>query len=179
MPTDDELTFADHMARFYVRRFAFPPMVGRLYGYLAICDPPDQTINELAEALMASRSAVTGGVKVLEQQGSIRRTRAAGERMDRVRLDHSSRQAQGFDIAEYQEQRDLAHEGLDMLKDAPAERRAALLEMAALAEFLVERVPVLEQEWQARRAALRAENKLPDPQKTDRHPPGGGRSHRG
>ena len=43
MPTDAEITFADHMGRFYARRFAFPPMVGRLIGYLAVCDPPEQT----------------------------------------------------------------------------------------------------------------------------------------
>ena len=66
MPTDAEITFADHMGRFYARRYAFPPMVGRLLGYLAVCDPPDQTIGELAEALLASRSAIAGAVKVLE-----------------------------------------------------------------------------------------------------------------
>jgi len=44
MPTDAEITFADHMGRFYARRFSFPPMVGRLIGYLAVCDPPNPTI---------------------------------------------------------------------------------------------------------------------------------------
>ena len=63
MPTDAEITFADHMGRFYARRYGFPPMVGRLLGYLAVCDPPEQTIGELAEALLASRSAVAGAVK--------------------------------------------------------------------------------------------------------------------
>ena len=38
---------------------------GRLLGYLAVCDPPEQTIGELAEALLASRSAIAGAVKVL------------------------------------------------------------------------------------------------------------------
>ena len=66
MPTDAEITFADHMGRFYARRYGFPPMVGRLHGYLAVCDPPEQSIGELAEALLASRSAVAGAVKVLE-----------------------------------------------------------------------------------------------------------------
>src|SRR5580704_12229954 len=90
MPTDAEITFADHMGRFYARRYGYPPMVGRLVGYLAVCDPPEQSIGELAEALLASRSAIAGAVKVLEASHAIRRTRAAGERMDRVALDQSS-----------------------------------------------------------------------------------------
>jgi ABC-2 type transport system permease protein len=57
VPTDAEITFADHMGRFYARRYAFPPMVGRLIGYLAVCDPPEQSIGDLADALLASRSA--------------------------------------------------------------------------------------------------------------------------
>src|SRR5579863_7866804 len=108
MPTDAELTFADHAGRLYARRYGFPPMVGRLIGYLAVCDPPDQTINELADALLASRSAIANAVKTVEAMGLVSRTRAAGERMDRVWIDLSSQQAMGMDITEYEEMRDLA-----------------------------------------------------------------------
>ena len=141
MPTDAEITFADHMGRFYARRSRFPPMVGRLIGYLAVCDPPDPTIGELAEALLASRSAIAGAVKVLETMHVVRRSRVAGERMDRVRIDVSSPQSLGMDVSEYEELRELAREGLEVLRDAPAERRAVLLEMSAFAEFLVEQMP--------------------------------------
>lgn len=82
--------------------------------------------------------------------------------MDRVGLDRTSRRAWGFDVSEYQEQRDLAREGLEVLPDAPPEQRAVLLEYAAFADFLVERLPVLEQEWNAHREALRAAGELPD-----------------
>ena len=140
VPTDAEITFADHMGRFYARRYAFPPMVGRLLGYLAVCDPPEQTIGELAEALLASRSAITGAVKALETMHAISRSRSAGERMDRVRIDLSSPQSMGMDITEYEELGDLAREGLQVLRDAPAERRAVLLEMSAFADFLVEQI---------------------------------------
>ncbi len=162
MPSDEEITFADHTGRFYARRYGMAPMVGRLIGYLAVCDPREQTINELAEALLASRSAIAGAVNTLESLGLIRRSRAAGERMDRVCLDMSSPRATGFDISEHQEQGELAQEGLRLLADAPPERRAILLEWAALSEFLVERLPVLEQEWKERRAALQAAAQLPE-----------------
>jgi len=161
MPTDAEITFADHMGRFYARRYSFPPMVGRLIGYLAVCDPADPTIGELAEALLASRSAIAGAVKTLETIHVVRRSRVAGERMDRVRIDMSSPQSLGMDVSEYEELLELAREGLEVLQDAPAERRAVLLEMSAFAEFLLEQIPRFQQEWEARREALVAAGELP------------------
>jgi len=136
-------------------------MVGRLLGYLMVCEPGEQSIGELAEALLASRSAIAGAVGTLETLGLVRRSRAAGERMDRVTIDRTSRRAWGFDVSEYREQGELAREGLEVLADAPLERRATLLEYAAFADFLVERLPVLEQEWNAHREALRAAGQLP------------------
>jgi hypothetical protein len=78
-----------------------------------------------------------------------------------VWIEFSSPTATGMDTAEYEELRELAQEGLELLSDASAERKAVLLEMSAFAEFLVERLPVLEQEWNARREALVAEGRLP------------------
>ena len=73
---------------------------------------------ELADALLASRSAIAGAVNTLENLGLIRRSRAAGERMDRVRIDMSSPRAMGFDLSEYQEQGRAGPGG-----SAPAGRR--------------------------------------------------------
>jgi DNA-binding MarR family transcriptional regulator len=150
------------MGRFYARRYGFPPMVGRLTGYLAVCEPRVQSISELAEALLASRSAIAGAVNTLESLGIVKRSRAAGERMDRVCIDMSSRRALGFDITEYQEQGELAQEGLRLLADAPPERRAILLVWAALSDFLVERLPALEEEWNERRDAMQGTGQLPE-----------------
>src|SRR5690349_18077729 len=131
MPTDAEITFADHMGRFYARRYGFSPIVGRLIGYLIVCDPPNPSIGELADALLASRSAIAGAVKVLEAIQLIQRSRSAGERMDRVQIDLNSPQAMGMDSSEYEELRDLAQEGLEVVRDAPIRRQAVLLEMRA------------------------------------------------
>jgi hypothetical protein len=145
-------------------------MVGRLLGYLAVCDPPEQSINELAEALLASRSAIAGAIKVLEPSHVVTRVRVAGERMDRVRIDLSSPNALGMDVTEYEEMSELAREGLEVIADAPPERRAILLEMSAFADFLLEQIPKFEQEWKARRAALVDDGVLSE------NPPGGARS---
>jgi hypothetical protein len=48
-----------------------------------------------------------------------------------------------------------------VVADAPIERRAMLLEMAAFADFLQERIALLHQEWIDHRDALRAAGELP------------------
>jgi DNA-binding MarR family transcriptional regulator len=161
MPSDAEITFADHAGRLYARRYGMAPMVGRLLGYLMICDPREQSIGELADALLASRSAIAGAVNALEQLGLVRRSRAAGERMDRVAIDRTSRRALGFDVTEYEEQAELANEGLAVLAGAPPERRAVLLEFAALANWLISRLPEWEKDWNAHRESLVAAGELP------------------
>jgi biotin operon repressor len=163
VPRDEELIFADHVGRFYAREHGFPPMAGRLMGYLMICDPPQQSIDELADALMASRSAITGAVKMLEAYGFVARTRRAGERVDRVSANPDAMEPRNFDSRLFEEQGALFREGLALLAGAPPERRAVLSELVALADFLAERLPRVLAEWHEHRDALRASGKLADP----------------
>jgi hypothetical protein len=155
MATEAQLTFADHAGAFYAREYRIPPIAGRLIGYLAICDPPQQTIAELSEALLASRSAITGAVKLLEGYRAVRRTRAAGDRVDRVSLDPAGLEPNGFDAAVYREMAALAREALTLVPDAPPDRRGVLEDAAALGDFLAERMPALLDEWRTRRTAPR------------------------
>ena len=159
----NHLAFADRVGRFYARQYGFPPMAGRLLGYLLVCNPAAQTIDELSDALLASRSSIAGAIKLLESYRVVRRTRAAGERMDRVSLDPASQQPQNFDAAIHEEQAALFRGGFALLADAPPERQAPLAEMAALSEFLASRLPMLLDEWHLHRDHLRASGQLPSP----------------
>ena len=130
-------------------RVRLPAGDRRLLGYLIVCDPAQQTIADLAEALLASRSAITGAVKSLEGYHAVRRTRAAGDRVDRISIDPAAGLApKGFDAALYREQAELAREALDLLSpDAAAARRAVLEEAAAFYDFLARRLPEVLEEW--------------------------------
>jgi DNA-binding MarR family transcriptional regulator len=162
MATDAELDFADQFGSFFARQYGLPPVTGRVTGWLLICDPPEQTAAEIAGALRTSRSAVGSAIASLETQGQIMRTRAAGERADRVSF-HPEAVVRALDApAEYGALLALARHGLEVLRDAPPARRARLLEAAALYEFLLERMPALADEWRARRDALRASGELPE-----------------
>jgi DNA-binding MarR family transcriptional regulator len=160
MPTDAELNFVDQVGRHYQRHYAVPPMLGRVAGWLAICEPPEQTVAEIAEALTASRSAVGTVLTMLETWGSVKRMRVPGERADRIRLNPVL--AQSLEApAEYGALAALARHGLEVLRDAPPARKVRLLEMVAFSEFLLDRMPVLADEWRARREQLRASGELP------------------
>jgi hypothetical protein len=118
---------------------------------------PEQTIADLADALLASRSAITGAVKLLEGYRAVRCTRAAGDRVDRVSLDPAGLEPNGFNATVYKEMAALAREGLSLMADAPPGRRAVLQDVAALGDFLAERMPSLLEELRALRAAARNE----------------------
>ncbi|MGP4017146.1 GbsR/MarR family transcriptional regulator [Saccharopolyspora sp. 5N708] len=161
MVDESELAFADEAGRHFARQHGLPPMTGRVIGWLLLCEPAQQTIAELAEALRASRTAVTSAVSVLEDWSWIQRSRAAGERVDRVSLDPGVWLRLVDKSAEHSAVGALARKGLEALGDASPERRARLMEMAAFADFLAERLPALGAEWLARRDTLRASGDLP------------------
>jgi MarR family len=163
MATESELAFVDQLGRFVARQYGLPPVTGRVMGWLLICDPPEQTAAEIAEALQTSRSAVGSAIASLENQGQILRTRAAGERADRVSFHPDSAVRSLESPVEYGAMLALARHGLEVLRDAPPARRARLLGAVAFYEFLLERMPVLADEWRARRDALQASGELPDP----------------
>jgi DNA-binding transcriptional ArsR family regulator len=162
MATDAELAFADRLGRYFARQYGLPPVTGRVFGWLLICDPPEQSAAEIAEALQTSRSAVGSAVASLENQGYVLRRRAAGERADRVSFhpDAAVRGLEGTD--EHSAMLALARQGLEVLRDAPTARRARLLETVAFYEFLLERMPALAAEWRTRRDAMRRSGELPD-----------------
>jgi hypothetical protein len=154
MLDSDALAFTDRTADFYAREYGFPSVAGRVLGYLLICQPPEQTIAGLSEALLASRSAITGAVALLARYRAVRRTRSAGQRMDHITLDPRALDPTGFAGATYQQQAMLAREALAMLEDGPSERRSMIEEGAAFYDFLAERMPALLTEWHARRDRL-------------------------
>jgi DNA-binding transcriptional regulator GbsR (MarR family) len=146
--------FINRIGQFYAHQYNLPPVTGRLLGYLGICEPMQQSIGDLAEALQASRSAITSAIDTLEHYHLVRRERPAGSRADLISIDTTGLENNGFDPALYAQQASLAREGLTLLEHASSDRRKPLEEIAGLAEFLAERLPALLEEWQKRKHAL-------------------------
>jgi hypothetical protein len=74
-------------------------MAGRVSGYLLVCDPPVQSLTQIADSLGVSKAAVSGAARVLLQFGVVELVGEPGQRGDfyralpgqmdsMVRLDH-------------------------------------------------------------------------------------------
>src|ERR1035437_326450 len=63
--TKEMWDFVDAMGTGMAAAYAFRAMTGRVLGWLLVCDPPEQTAAELAEALSASKGAISGATSSL------------------------------------------------------------------------------------------------------------------
>jgi hypothetical protein len=79
--TEDEAAFVEAMGQ-YMGAYGLTPVAGRLWAWLLVCEPPDQTAAQLADALQASRGAISGAAAFLTTAGMIRRTRRRGDRRE-------------------------------------------------------------------------------------------------
>jgi DNA-binding transcriptional regulator GbsR (MarR family) len=68
----EEAEFVDRLGLF-MEMLGGPRTMGRVYGWLLICDPPQQSLTELAQALSVSKASVSTVARQLQQGGMIER----------------------------------------------------------------------------------------------------------
>jgi DNA-binding transcriptional regulator GbsR (MarR family) len=141
MLIEDEDAFIEEAAR--IIGAGMPPMAGRMWAYLAICEPPDRTAAEIAERLQASRGSVSGMGRLLEQVGLIRRSTKPGDRREYFSIPPSAtRRLMETAITRLRLSREVADAGLALIADRPPETQARLRDLRDLYAFF-------EQEWPA------------------------------
>jgi len=138
--------FVTAAGELFSKSYGIPPMTGRVFGWLLVCDPPEQTAAQIAEALDASKGAISTATGMLVRFRFVERLRVRGERADRFRLRpgvwDDQIQDQGAGAA-----RALIALGFEALADAPAARRARLEELDAFYDWWLGRTPALIEEW--------------------------------
>ncbi|MBB5916759.1 DNA-binding transcriptional ArsR family regulator [Nocardia transvalensis] len=67
-----------------------PPVAGRVLGWLMVCDPPEQSAGEIADAIGASRASLTTSLRLLIDAGFVSRIRKPGVRTVFYRVDDSA-----------------------------------------------------------------------------------------
>jgi hypothetical protein len=139
--TSGESQFVEEMGQF-LASLGMTPMAGRMWGWLLICDPPEQTAADLAEALHASRGAISGTARLLATSGLIRRTTRRGDRRE-----YFSAPPEGLDsllgnaAGIYRQMRGIAERGLAAIASRPVESRARLQEFHDVMAFVEHEVP--------------------------------------
>jgi DNA-binding transcriptional regulator GbsR (MarR family) len=151
--TDEEAAFVDAMGQF-LATYGMTPMAGRLWGYLLICDPPEQTAQEIASALRASRGAISGTVRLLEPIGFLRRTRRRGDRREFLSAPPGTFMAfVGNAAAIYRRLRLIIEQGLEAATDKPPPLRARLEEAHDFVAHVERELPVVLERFTSERSA--------------------------
>jgi DNA-binding transcriptional regulator GbsR (MarR family) len=150
--TPAESAFVEEMGQ-TLAGYGMTPMAGRMWGWLLICDPGEQTAGEIADALQASRGAISGTARILAGAGMIRRTTRRGDRREYFSappeaLEHFLRSAGQT----YRQIREVAERGLAALADRPAAQRERLEEMRDLLAFIEREMPAVLERFLSERA---------------------------
>jgi hypothetical protein len=87
------VTGADRELRQWVEELAanlerdgLPRMAGRIFAWLLVCEPPEQTMEALAGALSGSKASMSTMTRLLVGAGLAERVRRPGERRDEFRV---------------------------------------------------------------------------------------------
>jgi DNA-binding transcriptional regulator GbsR (MarR family) len=139
--TPGESAFVEEMGQF-LGSLGMTPMAGRMWGYLLICDPPEQTAAQIAEALHASRGAISGTARLLQGPGLVRRITRPGDRREYFSappeaLDSMLASAGSI----YRQMREIAERGLAATASRPREARARLEEFRDVMAFVEQEIP--------------------------------------
>lgn len=135
-----------------------PRMAGRIWGYLLICEPAEQTAGDIADALHASRGSISGMVRLLEPAGLVRRSTHRGDRREWFSVPPGSVIA----ILESRHPitvawRRLAEDGLDLLAGRPPEVRSRLEEVRDVYAYMERELPELLARFTAERELASAD----------------------
>ena len=150
--TDGESTFVEEMGQ-ALASYGMTPMAGRMWGWLLICEPPEQTASELAEALGASRGAISGTARLLASAGMIRRGTRRGDRREYFSAPPEALETFLSNAGRiYQHFREIADRGLASIADRPPGSRARLQEMHDVLAFVEREVPVVVERFLQERA---------------------------
>jgi DNA-binding transcriptional regulator GbsR (MarR family) len=139
--------YADEVGLFFEDQ-GLPRMPGRILGWLMVCDPPHQSALELAEAVQASRGAISMAVRMLQGAGAVERHTVAGTRRVYYRM------RPGFWLREAEEKAKLAGEwrkltgrGLELMSGHSAESRHRVQEAHDMYAFLEEEYGRIKDRW--------------------------------
>jgi DNA-binding transcriptional regulator GbsR (MarR family) len=79
--------WVERVAAAFAQHFGLPPITGRILGWLLICDPPEQSSGQIADAIGASRASLTTSMRLLTAGELVRRRHRPGDRTTWFRID--------------------------------------------------------------------------------------------
>jgi len=148
-----QLTYVERVGRTF-EAFGLPPMTGRILGWLLICDPPEQSMNDLTDVLDASKGSISTSLQMLTVGGLVERTGIPGERRGYYRIQPDAwsellrQKMQNLSVFT-----DLAREGIALMDDLDLRPKRRLEEMRAFYGFFEREIPALLERWEQTKEA--------------------------
>jgi DNA-binding transcriptional regulator GbsR (MarR family) len=141
--TDDEAAFVESMGHF-LGSAGMTPMAGRMWAWLLICDPPEQTAEQLSTSLKASRGSISGTARLLASAGMIQRARRRGDRREYFSAPPGTFRAllTGAGTT-YRRFREITAQGLGLLAERPEATRSRLQEVHDAYAFFEREIPAV------------------------------------
>jgi len=133
---------------------SLPRMAGRILGWLMLSNPPHQSIDELAEVLMASKGSISTMTRLLIQFNLIERFSLPGVRHDYFRI-----RPEGWRYLARQRgdqikvMRQLCERALELLMGEARDNREWLEEIRDMYAFFEREFPTLLERWEQERKA--------------------------
>jgi DNA-binding transcriptional ArsR family regulator len=137
---------------FFFDRWGLPRTAGRVWGWLSVCEPPEQSAQDLVQVLQVSKASISTNIRLLEGLGLVERASKPGARQGYYRL-----RADAFEsimrqrIGGVTQARVLAQRGIDLLGSGDPGRAKRLEATRDFYAFLEREMEVLLEHWRERR----------------------------
>ncbi len=129
--------------------FGMTRIAARVLSALLVADPPEQTAEQLAETLRASRGAISGGTTMLKTLGLIERRRRPGDRKDYFRNKPNAwLEATKQQFALITHLRGLAEKGLGIMESDDPNVTEGLRDMRDMLLFYERELPAMLARWE-------------------------------
>jgi len=127
-----------------LERDGLPRMAGRIFGWLLVCDPPEQSMEELAAAVQGSKASMSTMTRLLVQSELVEKVRHPGARRDVFCIRPGQwRRLWQSRVRLIQETTALTTRGLTLLARRPPGSRVRLEELHQQYRFMEEHLPAL------------------------------------
>jgi DNA-binding transcriptional regulator GbsR (MarR family) len=153
-----ERAVTDHRYDEFIEGFAslmetrgIPRAAGRIFSFLQVCEPAEQTASQLSAGLGVSLGTVSSMTRLLMQARWVERITRRGERQAVYRAAAGMMTLAVDGVMEpTRRARQLTERGLELMADRPEAARARLQELTAVYRFFEEWFPVLLEQWHQR-----------------------------
>jgi DNA-binding transcriptional regulator GbsR (MarR family) len=132
--SDSEATFVERLGLFF-EMLGGPRTMGRIYGWLMICDPPQQSLTGLAATLGVSKASVSTVIRPMQEGGLVERLPAPGRQHHYRITPGGFTQVLQVQLARMQAGVEAAEYGLSVVGEDRPEQRERLTDLRDFCEF--------------------------------------------